>query len=1017
MNLRYQIAGLAMTALTVLGASACNTEAYCFDCDPLANQQSGGSSGNGGAGGTAGGGIVVTGGSGGTIGFGGSSSGGSANCIDTEICDGLDNDCNGTPDDGIDFSDIRNCGNCDTNCLNELPGADQNSIVCTPPDVVGKTPGTCSFTACAADYWDADNDQTNGCEYYCVWNPDGTNTSDPGGENGCNKDDDCDGTKDEDVDTCSDTDCGHCGHKCTLPNAVSQCAKLDATATTCTDDNTQCQVKSCSEGYYDLDKSPNNGCEYQCDQTNGGKEICDGLDNNCDGLTDNQDPLLEADDPDVKDTCYGGTQGECAKSTHKGVKKCIAAAIQCCDLASNNSTGTNSTYPATGVRNGVCEATAAPAGVIEPGDVPETCNNLDDNCDGQVDNNVSDDGGSCGPSTGICVAGNYQCISGDLVCVTPSSPSLEVCNNTDDDCDGVVDGTVPTTVTACTGLNDASCPSGQFCMAKDGGGFTCAKPPADVADSNGFIACNVPPSACWDKTTGVDVACPPANGNQEYLPSGCTAGTLACVSGQKQCQGATSGASIDACGADSNCNGAYEGAGNFKTDVNNCGSCGNKCGVNEPNTAYTCTNGVCTKAGCQPGFIDCTGAAGCETACVFRGAELCNGGIDDDCDCKVDGADTITTKPTPDQVCGVTNNAQVSGDPQCRALSGSNTKGVNITCDDTNSDPAVVQGAWTCHFQDGYCSTGNCTTSPDPCDNPPSELDQNCDGTANEELHSPFRTVDALGAQCFSDDGEAPPGDGACRVEGTYICNGTSDTICSVAGAPDLTLQSQELCNGEDDDCDGLVDEYKNQNSVRSYVKPNVVAVGAKYMFQFEASRAGATATDPGTGNGYWDDLGSVPPDSTVACSVSNTVPWFNVTPKEAEETCTAIGGRVCTVAEWQTACHAQNTCTWGYQTADCNNANGSSYCNMESFSESVLETQSGDLSTCYAQTASGNIYDITGNLREITDGGSAYNLMGGAFSSDSASGATCDFTFYSVGDTFSLYDTGFRCCFDADPR
>jgi hypothetical protein len=40
----------------------------------------------------------------------------------------------------------------------------------------------------------------------------------------------------------------------------------------------------CGDGFGDLDKNPNNGCE--CSKTNRGVEICDGLDNDCDGVVD-----------------------------------------------------------------------------------------------------------------------------------------------------------------------------------------------------------------------------------------------------------------------------------------------------------------------------------------------------------------------------------------------------------------------------------------------------------------------------------------------------------------------------------------------------------------------------------------------------------------------------------------------------------------------------------------------------------------------------------------------------------
>ena len=39
-----------------------------------------------------------------------------------------------------------------------------------------------------------------------------------------------------------------------------------------------------------------------------------------------------------------------------------------------------------------------------------------------------------------------------------------------------------------------------------------------------------------------------------------------------------------------------------------------------------------------------------------------------------------------------------------------------------------------------------------------------------------------------------------------------------------------------------------------------------------------------------------------------------------------------------------------------------------------------------------------------------------GAFNSWFDDGATCNYDFYRVIERFNLYDTGFRCCFSADP-
>ena len=44
------------------------------------------------------------------------------------------------------------------------------------------------------------------------------------------------------------------------------------------------------------------------------------------------------------------------------------------------------------------------------------------------------------------------------------------------------------------------------------------------------------------------------------------------------------------------------------------------------------------------------------------------------------------------------------------------------------------------------------------------------------------------------------------------------------------------------------------------------------------------------------------------------------------------------------------------------------------------------------------------------------YPLLGGSYSTVEAESATCDFEFFKVEPSFKLFDTGFRCCFDADP-
>jgi alpha-tubulin suppressor-like RCC1 family protein len=84
----------------------------------------------------------------------------------------------------------------------------------------------------------------------------------------------------------------------------------------------------------------------------------------------------------------------------------------------------------------VCNVTAGAA-------TAETCNNIDDDCDGTTDDGVTQ---SCytGPSgtvgVGACRAGTQTCMAGSFgACVGQVLPAAETCNGIDDDCDGTID--------------------------------------------------------------------------------------------------------------------------------------------------------------------------------------------------------------------------------------------------------------------------------------------------------------------------------------------------------------------------------------------------------------------------------------------------------------------------------------------------------------------------------------------------------------------------------------------------
>jgi hypothetical protein len=79
------------------------------------------------------------------------------------------------------------------------------------------------------------------------------------------------------------------------------------------------------------------------------------------------------------------------------------------------------------------------APIVKPG--RELCDARDNDCDGQVDEGeIEGTGQPCSTGkAGECNAGTKRCVSGVIRCVQNKQPSVEVCNKLDDNCNNQID--------------------------------------------------------------------------------------------------------------------------------------------------------------------------------------------------------------------------------------------------------------------------------------------------------------------------------------------------------------------------------------------------------------------------------------------------------------------------------------------------------------------------------------------------------------------------------------------------
>jgi hypothetical protein len=207
-------------------------------------------------------------------------------------------------------------------------------------------------------------------------------------------------------------------------------------------------------------------------------EECDGIDNDCNGAVDEGCPCAGSETRACgietgvctrgQQTCQSSRWGICADQVAPSPEVCDGLDNDCNGKADDGfactrgASGVACTTTCGSTGTGACTGTCTPPLPADCTPPAETCNGLDDDCNGKAD-----DGFACvrGASGIACTTtcGSLGTGTCTLACALPApadcTPPAETCNGLDDDCDGLVDNGS----NACGG----ACPIGPLSVACD----------------------------------------------------------------------------------------------------------------------------------------------------------------------------------------------------------------------------------------------------------------------------------------------------------------------------------------------------------------------------------------------------------------------------------------------------------------------------------------------------------------------------------------------------------------------